>query len=150
MSNTKQKIIVFWATWGFIGFSPLAPGTFGSLAALSVCYFIGRLDAVQGLIMIAAFIVVATWIAHEAEKIFGHQDPGQVVIDEVCGMAMAMWGLPFTPLFVAGGFALFRLFDIIKPFPIRWFDKKVSGGLGIVSDDVIAGIFANALLRLLC
>ena len=148
MSNTRRNIIVFWATWGWIGFSPQAPGTIGSLAALPICYLVGSLGSVPGLVTIVGLIIFATWIAHGAEKIVGRKDPGQVVIDEVCGMAVAFWGVPFTPFSVIGGFALFRLFDIIKPFPIRWFDKRVRGGLGIVLDDVIAGIFTNILLRL--
>jgi len=93
--------------------------------------------------------MAGTWVAHKAEKILGRKDPGQVVIDEVCGMAVALWGLPLTPFFAVGGFALFRLFDIIKPFPIRWFDRRIKGGVGIMLDDVIAGIFTNILLRLL-
>ena len=148
MANIRRNTIVFWATWGWIGFAPLAPGTFGSLAALPLCYLLGSAGFVPGLLTIVAFILFATWIAHGAEKIVGRKDPGQVVVDEVCGMVVALWAVPFTPIFVVGGFALFRLFDIIKPFPIRWFDKRVRGGLGIVLDDVIAGIFTNILLRL--
>ena len=102
-----------------------------------------------GLAAIVVFIIAASWICHQAETIIGHKDPGQVVIDEVCGMLVALWGLPFTPFFAVGGFALFRLFDIIKPFPIRWFDRRIKGGVGIVMDDVIAGIFTNILLRLI-
>jgi phosphatidylglycerophosphatase A len=71
-----------------------------------------------------------------------------VVIDEICGMAITLFAMPFEPFLVITGFALFRVFDILKPFPIRWVDKKVSGGLGIMLDDVIAGIVANVVLRL--
>ncbi len=149
MLDRRHTIIVFWATWGWIGFSPVAPGTVGSLAALPLCVFIGAQNAITGLLFIGGLILVSAWIAHEAEKTFARPDPGAIVIDEVCGMAVAMWGLPLTPLFVVEGFALFRLFDIIKPFPIRWIEKKVKGGMGIVLDDVVAGLFANILLRLL-
>jgi len=148
MLTTPQTIFVFAATWGWIGFSPLAPGTFGSLAALPFCFFISSAGFAPGLVTIVAFIIIASWICHKAETIIGRKDPGQIVIDEVCGMMVALWGLPFTPFFAVGGFALFRLFDIIKPFPIRWFDRKIKGGVGIVLDDVIAGIFTNILLRL--
>ena len=119
------------------------------MAALPLCYLIGTQPEWLGFIFIAVLILASVWIAQEAENVFGHKDPGAVVIDEVCGMAVAMWGLPLTPLLLVEGFALFRLFDIIKPFPIRWVERKVKGGLGVVLDDVVAGMFANILLRLL-
>jgi len=99
------------------------------------------------LIFVAALILFSTWIAHAAEKIDAQKDPKQVVVDEICGMAIALFALPFTPVFIIGAFALFRLFDILKPFPIRWVDKKVPGGWGIILDDLIAGLFANVLMR---
>jgi phosphatidylglycerophosphatase A len=150
MQTVKQKTIVFLATGGLIGFSPVAPGTFGSLAALPLCWAISLFDVKMAFTFVLALIVLSTWIAHAAEKIEVQKDPKQVVADEICGMAVALFALPFTPVFVVGGFALFRVFDILKPFPIRWIDKKVPGGLGIMLDDILAGIFANVLLRLGC
>jgi phosphatidylglycerophosphatase A len=144
----KQKAIIFFATGGLIGFSPVAPGTFGSLAALPICLLISSMPIAPALIFVAALIMFSTWIAHAAEKLAAQKDPKQVVVDEICGMALALFALPFTPFFILGGFALFRVFDILKPFPIRWVDKKVPGGLGIMLDDIIAGIFANGALRL--
>ena len=148
METFKQKTIIFLATGGLIGFSPVAPGTFGSLAALPVCLLISMMPVGSALIVVFALIMFGTWIAHAAEKIEAQKDPKQVVVDEICGMTIALFALPFTPFFIIGGFALFRVFDILKPFPIRWVDKKVPGGLGIMLDDIIAGIFANGLLRL--
>ena len=148
METFRQKAILFFATGGLIGFSPVAPGTFGSLAALPICLLISLMPIGPALIVVAALIMFSTWIAHAAEKIEAQKDPSQVVVDEICGMAIALFALPFTPFFVIGGFALFRVFDILKPFPIQWVDKKVPGGLGIMLDDIIAGIFANGLMRL--
>ncbi|MBC2711413.1 MAG: phosphatidylglycerophosphatase A [Desulfosarcina sp.] len=148
MTNVKQKTIVFFATGGLIGFSSVAPGTFGSLAALPLCLLISLMGVGSALIFVLTLVLLSTWIAHAAEKIVAQKDPKQVVIDEICGMAVALFALPFTPVFIIGGFALFRVFDILKPFPIRWVDKKVPGGLGIILDDIIAGMFANVLLRL--
>ena len=148
MLNFKQKSIIFLATGGLIGFSPVAPGTFGSLAALPVCLLISLMGVGSGMIFVVVLVMLSTWIAHAAEKIEAQKDPKQVVVDEICGMAVALFTLPFTPVFIIGGFALFRVFDILKPFPIRWVDKKVPGGLGIILDDIIAGMFANGLLRL--
>ena len=147
VEKLRQKTIIFLATGGLIGFSPVAPGTFGSIAALPVCLLIALLSVDAALIVVLVLIVLSIWIAHAAEKIVAQKDPGQVVIDEICGMTVALFALPFTPVYVFEGFALFRLFDILKPFPIRWVEKKVPGGLGVVLDDLIAGIFANALLR---
>ena len=148
MESFKQKAIIFLATGGWIGFSPVAPGTFGSLAALPICLLISWMRIGPALIVVVALIVFSTWIAHAAEKLEAQKDPSQVVLDEICGMAVALFALPFTPFFILGGFALFRVFDILKPFPIRWVDKKVPGGLGIMLDDIIAGIFANGVIRL--
>ena len=148
METFRQKAILFLATGGLIGFSPVAPGTFGSLAALPLCLLISSLRIGPALILVAALIILSTWIAHAAEKIEAQKDPSQVVVDEICGMAIALFALPFTAFFVIGGFALFRLFDILKPFPIDWVDKKVPGGLGIMLDDIIAGMFANGVMRL--
>ena len=147
METFKQKTIIFLATGGLIGFSPVAPGTFGSLAALPVCLLISMMPVGSALIVVFALIMFGTWIAHAAEKIEAQKDPKQVVVDEICGMTIALFALPFMPFFIIGGFALFRVFDILKPFPIRWVDKEVPGGLGIMLDDIIAGIFANGLLR---
>jgi phosphatidylglycerophosphatase A len=146
--NFRQKAIVFVATGGLIGFSPLAPGTFGSLATLPLCLLISLMPVSIAPLFVVALMLCSAWIAHSAEKILGQKDPKEVVVDEISGMAVTLLGVPFTPIFVIGGFALFRVFDIVKPFPIGWVDKHVSGGVGIVLDDVVAGIFANALLRI--
>jgi len=148
MLNFRQKAIIFLATGGLIGFSPIAPGTFGSLAALSLCLLISSMPISVAAAFVAALLLFSAWIAQCAQKIFGRKDPPEVVVDEICGMAVTMLALPFTPVFVVGGFALFRGFDILKPFPIRWIDEHVPGGLGILLDDIVAGIFANALMRM--
>ena len=148
MGTFKQKTIIFLATGGLIGFSPVAPGTVGSLAALPLCLLVSCMDVGYASLAVLSLILFSIWIAHAAEKIESQKDPKQVVIDEICGMTIALFALPFTPYFIIVGFALFRVFDILKPFPISWVDKKIPGGLGIILDDVIAGIFANGLLRL--
>lgn len=146
-SSVKQNVIIFLATGGWVGFSPVAPGTFGSLAALPLCLLIASFSVGTGVVVLMALVLFSTWIAHAAEKIVGQTDPKQVVIDEICGMAIALFALPFVPGLVIGGFALFRVFDILKPMPISWVDKQVSGGWGIMLDDILAGLFANILLR---
>jgi phosphatidylglycerophosphatase A len=93
---------------------------------------------------------LAVWISHEAESLLGVKDPGAIVVDEIAGMAVACWGLPFSLPSAIVLFGLFRLFDIFKPFPVGWLDRRLTGGLGIVADDVAAGILANLVYRLGC
>ena len=149
MPNLKNQITIFCATGGLIGYSPVAPGTFGSLAALPLCLLMASVDHLTGAVVLLALTAVSTWIAHHAEKLVGQNDPKQVVIDEICGMAIALFAIPFEPFFVITGFALFRVFDIVKPPPITMVEKRLHGGWGIVLDDILAGVFANITLRLL-
>ena len=95
------------------------------------------------------FIFLAIWISDAAAKTLNRKDPGCIVIDEIAGMVVTLIGLPFTLTTTVLGFVLFRILDIIKPFPIRALDQRLSGGLGIVADDVVAGIFSNLILRIL-
>ena len=99
--------------------------------------------------MIALAVPFAIWIAGEAEKILGEKDPGAIVIDEILGMALTLAGLPFNATTAGLGFVLFRVFDITKPFPIRFVERRFKGGTGIVLDDVVAGVIANITLRII-
>jgi phosphatidylglycerophosphatase A len=89
----------------------------------------------------------AIWIAHEAEKILETEDPGCIVIDEIAGIILTLFGLPFNITSVSAGFLIFRTLDIWKPFPIRFLENKFSGGIGIVIEDVVSGIMSNLILR---
>lgn len=145
--NLRDKGVLFLATGFYVGNVPFAPGTFGTILGLPLCFALAGLRfplAIGGTVL---FIVAAVWIANGAEKLLGKKDPGSVVIDEVAGMAVTLAGLPFNLITALVGFIVFRILDILKPFPIRNLDKRISGGLGIVLDDVVAGIFANLLLR---
>ncbi|MBW2442238.1 MAG: phosphatidylglycerophosphatase A [Deltaproteobacteria bacterium] len=147
--NFANKTAVFLATGLYVGKVPLAPGTFGSLLGLPLCFLLDKIQLSAAIAAVLLIIALATWIADAAERILGRPDPGCIVIDEIAGMAVTLIGLPFNPTTVAVGFILFRILDILKPFPIRVIDKRLPGGLGIVADDVIAGIFSNFLLRIL-
>ena len=147
MKTLKDNLIVFLATAGLIGYAPIAPGTAGSLAALPLCLLLACLRLEAAIVVLLLLIAGSVWISHAAEKLDEQDDPQHVVIDEVSGMAVALFGLPFIPTIVFAGFAFFRMFDVLKPFPIGWVDKRVSGGWGIVLDDLIAGLCANVLLR---
>ena len=99
--------------------------------------------------MAILIIFFAIWIANAAEKILRKNDPGCIVIDEIAGMVVTLIGLPFNLTTALIGFIIFRFFDILKPFPIRTLDKHLSGGIGVVADDVVAGIFSNVIVRIL-
>ena len=144
----KDRSVLFLATGCFVGYAPAAPGTLGSVIALPICYLLSRWHVGTGVIFTVLFIVVSIWIAHRAEKLLGAKDPGCIVIDEIAGMLVTFVSIPFHPVSAIGGFVLFRGFDIAKPFPIRWAERRLSGGAGIVMDDIIAGVFANILLRI--
>lgn len=130
------------------GTIPMAPGTLGSFLGLPLCYCISLINPGYGIIAIAGFCILAVWVAGETEKHLGQTDPGCIVIDEMAGIMVALWALPFNMTLYLAGFLLFRVFDITKPFPIRTIEKRVPGGFGIVLDDVLAGVYANLVLRL--
>ncbi|MDR3569748.1 MAG: phosphatidylglycerophosphatase A [Syntrophobacteraceae bacterium] len=129
-----------------VGKAPFAPGTVATLVAGIPCFLlIGRFSwQIQWTIALALF-AVGVYFSREAAKEIGHSDPHEVVIDELCGYLIAMAGHPVSFLSIFTGFLLFRAFDIWKPWPICAVDRKLSGGIGIMLDDVLAGIGANIL-----
>lgn len=141
-----KKLSQLIATVGFVGYVPIAPGTAGSLVAtLAFILMPTYLPHVPFIIGSIALFLLAVWAADRSASV-ARPDPSEVVIDEVMGMVVAIAYLPLTPLVLIGSFVLFRAFDIAKPFPVRQFEK-LPGGWGIVMDDVIAGVYANAALR---
>jgi phosphatidylglycerophosphatase A len=145
--NLKQKSVMFLATGCFIGNISFAPGTFGSILGLPLCFLLCKIDLPVAVLLTVIFVFFAIWIAQRAEKILNTEDPGCIVIDEIAGILVTFTGLPFNMISVAFGFIIFRALDIWKPYPISWIERKLSGGAGIVMDDVAAGIFSNLLLR---
>ncbi|HIJ78488.1 MAG: phosphatidylglycerophosphatase A [Desulfobulbaceae bacterium] len=133
-----------------LGYLPKAPGTWGTLLAFPVHYLLIRLPPQYYALGLFAIFVAAVLSAGAAEKILDYKDPGLVVIDEVIGMLITLIGAPSTAYVWLTGFILFRFFDIVKPFPIRLIDQRINGGIGIVLDDVLAGIYSLILLQILC
>ena len=146
--NSRQKLVLFLATGGYLGYMPIAPGTFGSLPGLMIC--LGMTGIRLGYAILFALLLtgVAMVIAQQARKLIGGEDPSSIVIDEITGMTITLLGIPLTPFSLILGFLVFRALDILKPFPIRYLDQKVPGGAGIVLDDVMAGIYGNLLIRI--
>jgi phosphatidylglycerophosphatase A len=146
--NFRDNAVVLFATGCYVGKIPGAPGTFGSLIGVLGCFFLSKTHLSIAVLVTVFFIILAVWIAAEAEKILKKNDPGCVVIDEIAGMMIVLLGLPVNWTTAAVGFIFFRLLDIVKPFPIGRLERQFSGGLGVVMDDVAAGIMANVALRL--
>ncbi len=144
-----QQTVLFFSTGFYSGYIPFAPGTFGTLTALPFCYLLSLCSSGGGAVIIIAVILLAIWLADSSEKLINKKDPGCIVIDEIAGMLVTLAGLPFNFFTVAVGFVLFRLLDIFKPFPIRYLERKIPGGAGIVVDDLVAGIIANITLRII-
>ncbi len=140
---------MFIATGFYSGYLPKAPGTWGSLVGLLLFFLLHTLNLQIYLAVVAVIFVIGTFAAGEAEKIMDRKDPGLVVIDEIVGILITMIAIPATPLAMALGFILFRIFDIWKPFPIRLIDQRFHGGLGIMLDDIVAGVFSLVILQVL-
>jgi phosphatidylglycerophosphatase A len=134
-------------TWFCAGLLPVMPGTWGSLAALPCAWAIRSLWGVAGL-AIAAVIVFAVgcWAAGTMAKASGVKDPGDIVIDEVAAQWLVLLPASLDPLSYAAAFLLFRIFDIWKPWPVGWADRRVHGGLGIMLDDLLAAAYALLVL----
>ncbi|MBN0986285.1 phosphatidylglycerophosphatase A [Amphritea pacifica] len=131
------------------GASPWAPGTAGTLAAIPLFLLIQPLSLVWYVAFLLVTFLVGIYLCGQTSKDMGVHDHGGIVWDEFVGYWITMLAAPPGWLWIAIGFVLFRLFDIIKPWPISWADKKVAGGLGIMLDDVLAGLMALICLQLL-
>ncbi|MFQ5939980.1 MAG: phosphatidylglycerophosphatase A [Alphaproteobacteria bacterium] len=138
------------ATWFGTGLLPKAPGTWGALAALPFAWVI---HARFGLIGLAAAAVGLFAVGWWAASVYGgrphESDPGPVVIDEVAGQWLTLLAAPLDWRFYAAGFLLFRAADIAKPWPVRWAERRLKGGLGVMLDDALAAAYAAAALYLL-
>ena len=128
-----------------VGYAPTAPGTFGSVAGLLVWWVLPASTMVQAVSIVAIF-VVGSWGGSVAERHFGRTDPGQVVIDEVMGMLITLFLNPVGWIGALTGFGLFRLFDVIKPWPANRLER-LNGGIGVMADDAMAAVYANLVLR---
>jgi len=133
----------------FLGYAPLASGTFGTLAGIPLCLGLSFLPLWAYLGLAAAFILAAIILCQRAEAIFEAKDDGRIVIDEVAGYLVTMIGIKPGFVVIIVGFLLFRIFDIFKPWPARLIDQKLAGGAGVVLDDVAAGVYACVILHLL-
>lgn len=140
------------ATWFGCGFMKPAPGTWGSLGAIPFALIITLLG--QPIYLAPAILIVCAlgwWSAHRFEKTSGEHDSKMIVIDEVAGQWIALWPVltasTINPVLVIVSFVLFRIFDIIKPWPVSYFDRKVPGASGVMGDDIAAGIISALIIK---
>ena len=144
-----MRLGLFIATCGYLGYVPVAPGTFGSAAGLVVFAAVrwSGSPALELAVIILLF-AVGVWSASAAERHFGGVDPAPVILDEVVGMLITLAFLPVNITGAVVGFLLFRLFDVVKPWPANRLEA-VHGGLGVMADDAMAGVYGNVAMRLL-
>jgi phosphatidylglycerophosphatase A len=143
-----RGFVIFFATWGGTGYSPVASGTVGTIAAIPLFLLFAQLPLYLYIFTLIPFFFFSCWVAGRAEEILCQKDCGKIVIDEVIGYLITMTAAPATWKSVLLGFLLFRFFDIVKIEPARYFDRTLKNGYGVVLDDVFAGLYSCLLLHL--
>jgi phosphatidylglycerophosphatase A len=146
MNIFLRTIILFISQGAYSGLSPFAPGTAGTVVGVILYWFMQGLSPIWYGVLLLLFILIGTWAADRAEVLLGRKDSPSIVIDEIAGYLVAMFLVPAGLWYAAAGFFLFRFFDIIKPFPLRRLEK-IPGGLGVMLDDLGAGIYTNLVLQ---
>ncbi|MGH7392186.1 MAG: phosphatidylglycerophosphatase A family protein [Candidatus Rokuibacteriota bacterium] len=147
ISGTIDRVALAVATVGGAGYSPVAPGTAGSAVGALILWLVPFSRA--GLVLFFIAVTAAgIWAAHRAERVLAAKDPGAIVIDEVAGMTLSVLLFPLTPGVLVAAFVLFRLCDVVKPPPARA-SQRLGGGVGVMIDDLIAGLYALGALAAL-
>ena len=145
----RTQIAYIWATFFGAGYFPKAPGTAGTAAALPLAYLVSQVSTPWQIFTAALVTILGIVASQEVCNSSGVADNQIIVIDEVAGILITLIGVPFTVPNVIAGFVLFRLFDMTKPWPASYFDRKVKNGAGVVLDDVFAGFYGRAVMALL-
>lgn len=130
------------------GAVPKAPGTAGTIAAIPLYLLLQPLAPLFYLLLVAGLFLAGVWLCGRTSRDLGVHDHGGIVWDEWVGFLFTLWLAPSGWIWLLAGFVLFRLFDILKPWPINWLDRRIGGGLGIMLDDLLAGFYGFALLQL--
>ena len=144
-----RSFVILFATWGGTGYSPVASGTVGTLAAIPLYLVLARLPLPLYILTLVPFFFFSSWVSGLAEDIFAEKDSGKIVIDEVVGYLVTMTGFAVSWQSVVVGFFLFRFFDITKIQPAGYCDRHLKNGYGVVLDDVVAGLYSCIALHFL-
>ncbi|MBN1140332.1 MAG: phosphatidylglycerophosphatase A [Deltaproteobacteria bacterium] len=144
--TSRPFILILSSNLG-LGYAPIAPGTFGTLAGIPCFWLLAQRSMAIQLAVFLALLILSIWAAQQAGEIHGNADDGRIVIDELMGYLTTVLFLPFTWPTALAAFVLFRIFDILKPPPASTFDRNLKNGFGVVLDDVAAGLYAAAVLR---
>ena len=145
-ARLSGRTALFLSAWFGAGLIPKAPGTFGTLTALPLAVAFQHVGGLYAACGLAAFILLAAGSSGQSQVLLGRKDPPEVVIDEAAGLLVTLFLVPPSRLSLALGFVFFRIFDILKPFPIGRLER-IGGGTGIVLDDLMAGVYANLCVR---
>ncbi len=146
MNRAARAVILFISQGAYAGRVPVAPGTAGTIVGIFLYLVMKNLGPVPYFALCILIFLLGTWAAGRAESILGTRDSASIVIDEIAGFLLAMFMVPTSWGFIAAGFLFFRAFDIVKPWPLRRL-QDLHGGLGVMLDDIGAGIYTNILLQ---
>ena len=148
-NKMTKRLLIFFSTGFFIGYIPFAPGTFGTLIGLVLLFLVSKLSVDTQIILFIIYFFISYVSIKVAVEHFKKSDPPEVVCDEILGIwvTLILFEINFKTLLL--GFILFRVFDIIKPFPIRYIDHKLKNALGVILDDIIAGLIAKGIIWLI-
>jgi len=146
MNKATRAVILFISQGAYAGKIPVAPGTAGTVVGVLIYLSMKALAPLPYLVLCTLICLGGAWVAGRAEIMLGRKDSPSIVIDEIAGYLIAMFLVPTGWWFVAAGFLLFRFFDIMKPYPLKRFEKA-PGGAGVMLDDIGAGIYTNLVLQ---
>jgi phosphatidylglycerophosphatase A len=146
MNKATRAVILFISQGAYAGKIPVAPGTAGTVVGVLIYLLMKALPPITYLVLVILICLGGAWVAGRAEVLLGRKDSPLIVIDEIAGYLIAMFLVPTGWWFVAAGFLLFRFFDIMKPYPLKRFEKA-PGGAGVMLDDIGAGIYTNLVLQ---
>ncbi len=147
MNKFTREVVLFLAQGAYSGRAPVAPGTAGTAVGVLAYLWMRRLSPAAYVPFCLLVVLIGMWIADQAEDLLGRKDHPSIVIDEVAGYLVSMTMLPGTWSFIIAAFVLFRFFDIIKPYPLKRL-QNLRGGVGVMTDDIGAGVYTNLVLRI--
>lgn len=145
--SIRVRLARLLATAGGLGYAPVAPGTVGTAAAIPLAWLLAGVPTFHYVALVTALVAASIWAAHQADRSWGTHDSGRIVIDEVAGYLLTVVAVDRSSvILLLAGFVVFRAFDIAKPPPVRWIDRRLAGGYGVILDDVAAGLLGAPIL----